>query len=174
MNNVISGSAQAPRALVRVALVTTDLVALPLLGFCFAVVLALALASLGIAAGGVNFLLGLRFLDYFPVFPVVARILSGLSMLAFGALLLVSTLPLWHLYRTAWQRFWSWHGSAWAGVFAARAADGGTRGHRESARAFMRLIRLFGLIFLGMFAAAFALMMLLARGPFWHAWGWFT
>ena len=174
MDNVISGAARAPRALIRVALVTTDLVALPLLGFGFAVVLGLALASLGIAAGGVNFLLGPRFLNYFPVFPVAARILSGLSMLAFAALLMVSTLSFWHLHRAAWQRFWSWHGSAWAGMFAGRTADGGTTGRGERARAFMLPIKLFGLIFLGLFAVAFSLMLLLARGPFWHVWHWFT
>jgi hypothetical protein len=174
MNNVISGSAQAPRALVRVALVTTDLVALPLLGFCFAVVLALALASLGIAAGGVNFLLGLRFLDYFPIFPVVPRILSGFSLLAFAAFMLVATLPLWRLFRATWQRYWSWHGSAWAGIFTARGAVGGATGVGDKPRRFVRLIGLLGIVFLCLFAVSVSLMFLLAAGPFWHVWGWFT
>ena len=174
MDNALGGSAQAPRTLIRSALVMTDLVALPLLALGFAGVLGLALASLGIAAGGFNFLLGLRYLDFFPIFPVAARLLSGFSLLAFAAFLLVSTLPLWNLYRAAWQRFWSWHGSAWAGVFAARSADGGAKGHGERARASVRLIRLSGLVFLGLFAATFALMMLLARGPFWHVWRWFA
>jgi hypothetical protein len=145
----------------------TDLAALPLLALGFAGVAGLALAALGIAAGGLNFLLGLRFLDFFPVFPVAARTLSGLTLLAFAALLLVSALPLWNLYRAAWQRFWSWHGSAWAGVFAAA-------GPGERAQASMRLIEISGLVFLGLLAVTFALMMLLARGPFWHVWRWFT
>ena len=136
--------------------------------------LGLALASLGIAAGGFNFLLGLRYLDFFPIFPVAARLLSGFSLLAFAAFLLVSTLPLWNLYRAAWQRFWSWQGSAWEGVFVARSAGGGTPGHGERAKSSVRRIRFAGLIFLGLFTATFALMMLLARGPFWHVWHWFV
>jgi hypothetical protein len=30
------------------------------------------------------------------------------------------------------------------------------------------------MIFIALLAVAFGLMMLLARGPFWHAWGWFA
>jgi hypothetical protein len=174
MDNVINGATQAPKALIRVALAATDLAALPLLGVGFASVAGLAFAAVGLAAGGINFVLGLRFLDFFPVFPIAARILSGFSLFAFTALLIVSTLPLWQLYRTTWQRYWSWHSSAWTGVFLARFAGGGTTGHKERTRASVRRIRLAGLIFIGLFAATFALMMLLARGPFWHVWHWFV
>jgi hypothetical protein len=174
MDNALGGSARAPRTLIRSGLVMTDFVAMPLLALGFAGVAGLALAALGIAAGGLNFLLGLRFLDFFPIFPVAARILSGFTLLAFAALLCVSALPLWNLYRTAWQRFWSWHGSAWAGVFAARTADGAATGPGEGARASMRRIVISGLVFLGLLAVACSLMFLLARGPFWHVWGWFA
>jgi hypothetical protein len=181
MDNALGGSARAPRTLIRSGLVMTDLAALPLLALGFAGVAGLALAALGIAAGGLNFLLGLRFLDFFPVFPVAARILSGFTLLAFAALLFASALPLWNLYRAAWRRFWSWHGSAWAGVFAVRtartadsAADSAATGLGKGARASMRLIVIAGLLFLGLLAVTFALMMLQARGPFWHAWRWFT
>jgi hypothetical protein len=30
------------------------------------------------------------------------------------------------------------------------------------------------MIFIALLAVAFGLMMLLARGPFWHTWGWFA
>jgi hypothetical protein len=173
MDNTISATAQAPRrALVRSGLVMTDLVAVPLLGVGMAGVLGLALTSLAIAAGGVNFVLGLRFLDFFPVFPVVARILSGLSALAFAALLAITTLSLARLFRGAWRRFWSWHGSAWAGVFAAPTANAAEHGQR--AWAFVRLIRILGFVFLGLFAVTVSLMFALAAGPFWHVWGWFV
>jgi hypothetical protein len=178
MDNVLGGSAQAQpqaaRTLVRSALVMTDLVALPLLCIGFATAMGFALASVGIAAGGINFLFGLRFLDFFPVFPAAARVLSALSLLAFAALLLVLALLLWKLSRAGWQRFWSWHGSAWAGVFFARASAGRAISHGRRVRGFAGLISLFGIVFLGLLAAAFGLMMALARGPFWHVWRWFV
>jgi hypothetical protein len=173
-DNGLAGSAVAPRALIRLALVTTDLAAVPLLLSAFAAVLAFALAALGIAAGGVNFVLGLRFLDFFPNFPAVARILSGFSLLAFAALLLASTLLALHIVRAAWNRFWSWHRSAWQGAWVRLAAIAAASGHGTRTRAFLRPIKLSGVIFIALVAVAFALMMLLARGPFWHAWGWFA
>jgi hypothetical protein len=174
MDRKLAGSAEAPTAFIRLALVTTDLAAVPLLACAFTALLAFALASLGIAAGGVNFVLGLRFLDYFPRFPAAARILSGLSLLAFAALLLACTLLLWHLFRAAWHRFWSWHRSAWQGTWVRLASISAAAGHAERTRAYMRPVTLSGLIFLALLAVAFGLMLLLARGPFWHAWGWFA
>ena len=174
MDNTINAAGQAPRILVRSGLVMTDLVTVPLLGLGCAGLLCLALGSLGIAAGGLNFLLGLRFLDYFPIFPVVPRILSGFSLLAFAAFMLVATLPLWRLFRATWQRYWSWHGSAWAGIFTARGAVGGATGVGDKPRRFVRLIGLLGIVFLCLFAVSVSLMFLLAAGPFWHVWGWFT
>jgi len=173
-DNRLAGSAGVPRALIRLALVTTDLAAVPLLLSAFAAVLAFALAALGIAAGGVNFVLGLRFLDYFPKFPTAARILSGFSLLAFAALLLVCTLLALHIVRAAWNRFWSWHQSAWQGAWVRLAAIAAAPGHVMRTRAFLRPITLSGMIFIVLLAVAFGLMMLLARGPFWHTWGWFA
>ena len=59
---------QAPWAVVRAGLVTVDLAAAPALVSGFAVVLALGLSALAVAAGGVNFVLGLRLMNFFPVF----------------------------------------------------------------------------------------------------------
>jgi len=167
-------SPSAPKVLVRSGLALADLVALPVLAFAFLTVLGTALASLGIVAGGINFVLGLPYLDFFPVFPPPARILSGVSLLAFSALLIAAVLLLWHLFRAAWKRFWSWHGSAWQGNSArlfviSRAPAGGIVAH-----VYKPLIALTALVFLGLLVISFTLMMILARGPFWHAWHWFS
>ncbi len=161
----------APAALYRSGLALADLLALPILSLGSLVVLGAALASLGVAAGGVNFVLGLPYLDFFPVFPPIARILSGLSLLAFSALLIVSMLLLWRLFRAVWKHFWSWHRSAWQGaearLFVISAVSGRAKG-------FAPLVKVSGLVFLALLTVSFVLMMLLARGPFWHAWRWFS
>jgi hypothetical protein len=167
-------SLSAPKALFRSGLALTDLVALPLLAFGFLVVLGTALAALGVAAGGVNFVLGLHYLDFFPTFPPPARILSGLSLLAFSALLISTALLLWHFFRTAWRQFWRWHRSVWRGTFARLFTISGAPGSAEGARRYVRLIEICGLVFLGLFAVSLTLMLVLARGPFWHAWHWFS
>ena len=151
-----------------------DLAAIPLLACAFAVVLGFALASLGSAAGGINFVLGLRFLDFFPAFPPVAKVLSGTSLLAFAAFLAVSALLFWRLFRTAWQRFWSWQRAAWSGIFIKLAAVPAGPDRAAGLRAFVRPLVLSGYVFLGLLAATCALMFVLARGPFWHVWRWFT
>jgi hypothetical protein len=163
----------APSALVRSGVAVADLVALPLLALAFLVVLGAALGSIGIAAGGLDFILGLHYLDFFPIFPPLGRLLSGLSMLAFSALMVATALLLWRLFRHGWRRFWSWHGSAWAGTFERSIASrdpGPAAGNRNRLTA----VKLSGLVFLCLFAVSFVLMMLMAGGPFWHAWRWFV
>jgi hypothetical protein len=167
-------SLSAPKALFRSGLALADLAALPLLAFGFLVILGTALASLGIAAGGVNFVLGLRYLDFFPTFPPAARVLSGLSLLAFSALLVAAALPLWHFYRAIWKSFWSWHRSAWQGAFVKLSVVPGASGGEKGAHRYRPLITLCGSIFLGLLALSVTLMLVLARGPFWHAWHWFS
>lgn len=164
-----------PLGLVRSGLVATDLAAVPLLAMAFLTVLTLALSSAGTAAGGVYLVLGLRFLYSFPVFPLAARILCGMSLFAFAALLAFPTLLLWDLLRSIRRRYWSWHRAAWSGDFARAETVPGTP-YPEGGRrpALVRGVRLSALVFLGLFAASLALMFALARGPFWHVWGWFV
>jgi hypothetical protein len=163
----------APMALVRSGLAMVDLVALPLLASAFLVVLGIALASLGIAAGGINFILGLRFLDFFPTFPWPARLLSGLTLLAFSALMMAAALLLAGFFRESWKRFWSWHRSTWQGTF--EKPDGArVPGHATGGRNDLAAVKLSGLVFVCLLAMSFALMMLMAGGPFWHAWRWFV
>lgn len=169
-------TAQAPSlGIVRSGLVTTDLAVVPLFGAASLAVLALFLSSAGIAAGGAYLLLGLRFLYSFPVFPAAARILCGLSLVAFASFLVFPTLALWGLFRSAWRRYRSWHRAAWSGSAARTEVPADTARAAESRRAaLLRGARLSGLIFLGLVAAASVLMFALARGPFWHVWGWFV
>jgi hypothetical protein len=164
-----TGARAAPLALLRSGLALADLVALPVIGAAFLVVLGTALASLGIAAGGINFILGLGYLNFFPTFPPVARILSGLSLLAFSALMIASARLLWRFFSDGWKRFWSWHHSSWAGTFEKPAAP--VPGLATSGLA---AIKLSGLVFVCLLAVSFAMMMLMAGGPFWHAWRWFV
>lgn len=175
MNSTVSMG--APRALLRSGLALADIVALPLLTLAFLVVLGMALASIAIAAGGVNFVLGLHYLDYFPTFPVAARLLCGMSLLAFSALVVASALLLWRLVRAAWTQYWNWHTSAWQGTSVTlRAVVGARTGAKHGATLIrlIRLIRLAGLVFVVVLTVSFVVMMILAGGPFWHAWHWFT
>lgn len=174
MDTVQTGTAAAPKALIRSALVMMDLGAVPLLGSTFLAILTLSLGTVAIAAAGANFILGLRSFDFFPEFPVAARILAGMSLLAFAAFLLVLMLLLWHLFRALWRRYWGWHGSAWRGIFLERTALPTGTGHDEQLPARIRLLKRSGLVFLSVLAAALAVMFLLARGPFWHVWRWFV
>jgi hypothetical protein len=167
------GSGTAPRALIGLALGLADLVALPLIALAFMVVLGTAIVSLGVAAGGINFVAGLRFLDYFPTFPTLARIPGGLSLLAFSTLLALSTLFLWRLFRTAWRVYWSWHHSAWQRTFATFPALY-SHSRARQAHSLRRPLALCGLVFLGLFAITFVLMTLMGGFGFWHVWGWFT
>jgi hypothetical protein len=155
--------------LIRCALLTIDAAAFPLLCTAAITVFAIALASLGIAAGGLNFLLGLHYLDYFPTFPLAARILCGLSLLAFAAVLLITALPLWRIFRSLGERFWSWHMSAWRGEAPVAAVKGKT-----PMEGVTRVLWITSAVFVGIFLIAFALMMILAGGPFWHVWSWFV
>ncbi len=164
----------APRTVVRSGLILADLVALPLLASAFLLVLGTALAALAIAAGGVNFVLGLHYLDFFPVFPPPARILSGLGLLAFSAFLVVSVLLLRQYFRAVWKHFWSWHLAIWQGSFADLPLISRAFSRAEGALAYRLPLKLAGLTFLGLFALSFILMMVMAGGPFWHAWRWFS
>jgi hypothetical protein len=172
------GTAMGTRALVRTALVVIDVgVALAgALGVLTAV--SLGLASLGVAAYGVSCGLGLGILDFFPRFPVAARILTGLSLLAFAALLFLSALLLAGVLRRLWRGFRGWHGSVWA---AGSAEAGGTPDNaaapaRRAARTsgILRLTARVSVAFAVLLTAAVTVMMILARGPFWHVWGWFV
>jgi hypothetical protein len=172
MNSTVSVG--VPRALLRSGLALADAVALPLLAFAFLVVLGTSLASVAIAAGGFNFVLGLHYLDYFPTFPVTARLLCGLSLLAFSALMVAAALLLWRLFRTAWTQYWTWHQSAWQGTYLTLRAAVGTPGAAKVTAGSIRLIKLSALVFVVVFSLSFVVMMILAGGPFWHAWHWFT
>jgi hypothetical protein len=97
-----------------------------------------------------------------------------LSLLAFSALLIASALLLWHFFRAVWKHFWSWHRSAWQGTFIKLSVFSTASSSAKGAHMYRPLITLSGLIFLGLFALSFTLMMVLARGPFWHAWHWFS
>ena len=173
MDKVLSGPEQAPRALIRTGLVTIDLAAVPFLASVFTALLAFSASAIVIAAGGVTLVLNLFPLDVFPVFPNGARILTGLSLVAFAALLLASTLLVWRLFGAVWHRFQNWHSSSWQGHLGRLANVPRASGHGKGVPALLRAVRLSGLVFLGLFTASFALMMLLARGEFWHAWRWF-
>jgi hypothetical protein len=166
--------AQAPWAAVRAGLVTTDLAAVPALVSGFIVVLALGLSALAVAAGGANFVLGLRFLDYFPTFPAVARILGGFILLAFAALLAVAALMLLRLVRAAWRGYWGWHGAAWRGTAALPAAGQAPPRAPAKVRGLLKPLVASAVVFAALLAAGTGLMTALARGPFWHVWGWFV
>ena len=161
-----------PRALIRSGLVTTDIVAVPLLTMAFGLVVCFAAASVASAAGGLYLILPLGLPPYFPEFPVTARILTGLSLLAFAAALAVCALFLWQLFRSAWLAFWTWHNAAWQSLLPRDSQR--SAGIGSAWGAFRVRIRLSGWVFLGLLAISFAVMMLLAGGPFWHVWGWFT
>lgn len=167
-------SVGVPRGIIRSGVTLVDLVALPLLALAFCVVLVPACAVVAAAAGGVNFVLGLRSLDFFPVFPVAARLLCGLSLLAFAALMAGAAVLLWQLFRTTWTRYAAWHRSAWQGSPAALpnvvAAPGMTAGMGGT----IRFTGMSALVFGVIFTVSFVVMMILAGGPFWHAWRWFT
>lgn len=169
-----SDSPSAPRALFRSGMALVDLVILPLLALAFLTVLGMALASLGIAAGGINFVLGLAYLPFFPTFPAPARVLTGLSLLAFSVFLISLLLLLWHYVRKLWNHFWSWHRSAWQGTFVKLQVLPGSSDRARGAHPYMPFLKLSALVFAGLFALSFTLMMLLAAGPFWHAWLWFS
>lgn len=166
--------AQVPWAVVRAGLVTVDLAAVPALVSGFIVVLALGLSALAVGAGGANFVLGLRLLDYFPAFPAAARILSGLSLLACAALLVIAALMLLRLVRAVWRGYWGWHGAAWSAAAALHA--GGQTPPRPllKVRGLLKPLVASAVVFGALLAAGFGLMMALAGGPFWHAWGWFV
>ena len=174
MDKLLSSAEQAPRALIRTGLVTMDLAAVPLLASASAGLVAFFAGAIATAAGGASLVLDLFPLDVFPVFPDGARILTGLSLVAFAALLFASTLLLWRLSWAVWHRFWDWHRSSWQGHWVRLANVTKASGQAKGAPALLRAVRLSGLVFLGLFTAAFAVMMLLARGEFWHAWGWFV
>jgi hypothetical protein len=167
-------AAQVPWAVVRAGLLTVDLAAAPALVSGFAVVLVLGLSALAVAAGGVNFVLGLRLMSYFPVFPAAARILVGLSLLALAALLATGTLVLLRLARVAWQGYWEWHGAAWKGIAARPAAGQAPPRAPAKLRGMLKTLAASAVVFAALLAAGFGLMMALARGPFWHVWGWFA
>jgi hypothetical protein len=169
-----TASTGAPRALLRSGLALADVVALPLLAFAFLVVLGTALASVAIAAGGLNFVLGLHYLDYFPTFPVTARLLCGLSLLAFSALMVAAAFLLWRMFRTAWAQYWTWHQSAWQGTDVTLRAVIGAPGSAKVTAGSIRYIKLSAFVFVVVFSLSFVVMMILAGGPFWHAWHWFT
>jgi len=171
MDSAVPVSAQAPRALVRIALVTTDIGVVPLLAAGFLFVAALALLALAAAGGGVILGFGLRFMELFPTFPVGARVLTALSLVALAAVLASCVLLLWHVFRRGWLGYWSWHGAAWQGSFGARTGDGWMPS--GTLRVLARPLWLSGIAFLVLFIAGFVLMTSIARGPFWHAWGWF-
>jgi hypothetical protein len=166
--------AQAPWAVVRAGLATVDLAAVPALVSGFVVVLALGLSALAVAAGGINFVLGLRLMNFFPVFPAAARILSGLSLLAFAALLATATFMLLRLVRAAWRGYWEWHGAAWRGSAALPAAGQTPPPALAKVRGLLKPLVASAVVFAALLAAGFGLMMALARGPFWHTWGWFV
>jgi hypothetical protein len=168
-----TASMGAPRTLLRSGLALADIVALPLLALAFLVVLGTSLASVAIAAGGLNFVLGLHYLDYFPTFPVAARILCGLSLLAFSALMATAVLQLWHPFRAAWTHYWTWHRSAWQGTYVTPRAVIGAPASAGTGTS-LRPLKLSALVFGVLFSVSFVVMMLLARGPFWHTWHWFT
>jgi hypothetical protein len=163
-----------PRGLIASALALANLVAVPLLAFAFLIVAGISIASLGVAAAGINYVLGLPYLNFFPEFPPVARILSGLSLLAFAALLTTSTLLIWRIFKAIWKRFWSWSRSAWQGTFTKLLAFSQEAGDGKSLSVYWLPIRVSALVFLGLFAISFILMMFLAAGPFWHTWHWFS
>ena len=174
MNMATSIPGSGPRALIRSGLVTTDLLAVPLLAVGFALVLGFGAAALGSVASGIYVFSGSGILYAFPEFPLLARILTGLSLLAFSTVLGVATVLLWQLFRAAWLGFWGWHTAAWQGASGVGAVAGTGARLGKSWAAFLGRLRLYGLVFLGLFAVALAVMFLLAHGPFWHVWGWFV
>jgi hypothetical protein len=171
MSNAMTGAAPAPRAFIRTALLILDLGVAPVAAFVFGSLLAFAAAVPVAAAGGVVIALGIKLIDVFPVWPAGARILTGASVVAFAAVLGAAVVLAWTYVRPAWQRFAGWHAAAWRGEWT-RLAEVKVRAANRAP--VLRWISGTGLAFLALFALAFALMMLLARGPFWHAWGWFV
>jgi len=172
MNN--TDSLIVPKGLISSGLALANLVAVPLLAFAFLIVAGTSIAALGVAAAGINFVLGLPYLNFFPEFPPVARIMSGLSLLAFAALLATLVLPIWHIFKATWKHFWSWSRSAWQGTFTKLQAISQGAGDAKSLSDYLLPIRVSALVFLGLFVISFVLMMLLAAGPFWHTWHWFS
>jgi hypothetical protein len=168
------GPAQPAAALARTGLVMTDLAAAPLLALAVATLLGLALSAAGVAAGGVVLALGLPSFGVLPWMPAAGRILGGISLLSLSALLVVGTLLLFRLARRAWSLFRGWHRAAWRGVAAVGTETAEVSGRRRGARALLRPLTVSGVLFLSLLAVTVGLLFVAARGPFWHAWGWFV
>jgi hypothetical protein len=176
MDKAIPVTAQVPVAFIRSAVITADIPVLLVFAFLFGSLLSFTAAGVAAAGAGIVLALALptpfvRLAEVLPVFPVGARVLTGLSVIALGALLFSATILAWRFVLAAWRGFAAWHRATWQGTWT-RLADLSVTWPTASTAWWW--VRATGIVFAALFAASFTLMMALARGPFWHSWGWFV
>jgi len=161
------------RELLRLALVLSDVFAVPFFLLLFVWAAALAVCSLVVFALGVYLALGLSSISFIPVLTTAGGILLGLSILTFAVLLFMGFLWCLALAMQMTRAYCRWHGNQWYAKhelpLPVMPQLAGKR--RRNTRSIV-LIAL--ICFVVLFAAAYTVLSLQAGAlGFWHQWHWF-